>query len=96
LIRKDLTLPQQICQGIHAAYESGLHLTKPTNEIHYTTVCQVPDEESLLKSQYDIERMGFKTILFREPDLDGQATALATEPISSEDKRKLSKYHLWK
>lgn len=85
-----------MCQGIHAAYESGLHLTTPTDKIHYTVVCQVPDEESLLKAQYDIEQMGFRTVLFREPDLGGQATALATEPIPECVKKKLSKYPLWR
>ena len=85
-----------MCQGIHAAYESGLHLTSPTDEIHYTVVCQVPDEMSLLKAQYDIEHMGFRTVLFKEPDLGNQATALATEPIPECVKKKFSKYQLWK
>jgi hypothetical protein len=95
LVRTDLTLPQQFCQAIHAAYEAGLHLTEPTNDIHYTVVCQVPNEEALLKAQHDIERKGIRTIAFQEPDLGNQTTALATEPIVADDRRKLAKYKLW-
>ena len=95
LVRTDLPLSQQLCQAVHAAYEAGLHLTEPTNKIHYTVVCQIPDEESLLKAQYDIERRGIRTVLFREPDIGNQATALATEPIADRDRRKLSRYNLW-
>lgn len=95
-VRKDLSLPQQICQAVHAAYESGLHLAEPTTKTHFTVVCQVPNEESLLKAQFDVEQKGIRTVLFREPDIGNQATAFATEPIGFELKRKLSKYELWK
>lgn len=33
--------------------------------------------------------------MFLEPDLGDQATALATEPISGELRKTLSKYPLW-
>ena len=95
MVRSDLTLPQQICQSAHAAYEAALHLTEPTNDIHHIVVCQIPSESRLLKAQYNIEQKGIRTVLFREPDLGNQATALATEPIAASDRRKLSKYQLW-
>jgi len=95
LVRTDLTLPQQICQTAHAAYEAALHLTEPTNDIHHIVVCRIPSETQLLKAQYNIEQKGIRTILFQEPDIGNQATALATEPIAASDRRKLSKYKLW-
>jgi len=94
LVRTDLTLPQQICQAIHAAYEAGLRADLP-DSTRFLVTCQVPDEESLLKAQYEIERKGIHTFLFQEPDIGNQATALATEPIAASDRRKLSKYKLW-
>ena len=96
LIRKDLTLPQQICQAVHAAYESGLQLADPYQITDYTVVCEVPDESALLLAQEEIERKGFRTVVFSEPDLEGQATALATEPILSHKRKKMGKYKLWK
>ena len=96
LIRKDLTMPQQLCQAVHAAYESGLQLADQRPKTDFTVVCEIADEEALLLAQNDIERKGFRTVLFREPDLGGQATALATEPIPKNKKNKLSKYKLWK
>jgi len=49
-----------------------------------------------LVAQEEIERKGFRTVVFSEPDLDGQATALATEPILSHKRKKMGKYKLWK
>ena len=95
LTRTDLTLPQQLCQTAHAAYEAALHLTEPTNDIHHIVICRISNETKLLKAQHYIEQKGIRTTLFREPDLDNQATALATEPIAASDRRKLSKYRLW-
>jgi len=96
LIRKDLTSPQQICQAVHAAYESGMRLAQPTSRTDFTVICEIPDENALLIAQDEIERKGFRTIMFREPDLGGQATALATEPILKTQRKKLGKYKLWK
>lgn len=95
MVRIDLTLPQQICQAVHAAYESGMRLAEPTEYVDRTVICQVPDEDGLLKAKHYIEQKGIRTILFREPDIDNQATAMATEPMSELDRRKLSKFKLW-
>jgi len=71
-------------------------LANPYQKTDYTVICEVPDEYSLLLAQEEIERKGFRTVVFSEPDLEGQATALATEPISSSKRKKMSKYKLWK
>jgi hypothetical protein len=56
----------------------------------------VASEYELLKAQRQIERRGIKTVLFREPDIGDQATALATEPISGQDRKFFSRYKLWR
>jgi hypothetical protein len=43
-----------------------------------------------------LERQGIRTVLFREPDIGNQATALATEPVNGSVRKSLSKYPLWK
>lgn len=39
---------------------------------------------------------GIRQYLFTEEDLEGQATAFATEPISGEKRRAFKKFQLWK
>jgi len=80
---------------VHAAYEAGKHLTDNNPEIDSTVLCRVKNEEDLLRAQARIESRGIKTILFREPDIGDQATALATEPIFGNRRKALSRYQLW-
>jgi hypothetical protein len=59
-------------------------------------VIGVPDEESLLAAHRLAESHGIRTILFREPDIDNEATALCTEALDSAGKRVFRRYKLWK
>jgi hypothetical protein len=95
VVRADLSIPQQLCQAVHAAHESGIRFGNP-NDISSVVVCSVPDETSLLLEQEKVESKGIKTILFREPDINNQATAFATELIPSNYRKVFSKLVLWK
>lgn len=95
LVRTDLTIPAQLVQAVHAAYESGRFFSIPGNHIDSTVVCQVPSEQDLIKANEKMRARGIKTILFREPDMGHQATALATEAIDSDLRRYCSNYKLW-
>ena len=90
-----MTLRQQMCQGAHAAHEAGIHFGDKTAPISFIVICSVQSEDELLRAQYDIQKRGIKTVLFTEPDIDNQATALATEPIPKTKRNGLSKYQLW-
>lgn len=96
LVCGDLSLPQQICQAVHAAYESGLHLGDKKNGISSVVICSVTDEKELVKADYRLKESGIKTALFHEPDLGGRATALATEQVTQAARKVLSRYPLWK
>ena len=96
LVRTDLPLEQQIVQAVHAAHESGRHLAPQNESIDSVVVCRVDSEQKLMRAHDRLERQGIRTVLFREPDIGNQATALATEPVNGSVRKSLSKYPLWK
>lgn len=96
LVCGDLSPAQQMCQAVHAAYESGLHLGDKKNGISSVVICSVSDERELLKADWLLQKRGIKTVTFREPDLGDRATALATEQVSDAARKVLSRYPLWK
>lgn len=55
-------------------------------------LCAVSREPSLLAAADRLDRAGVRFALFREPDRDNEATALATEPLSAERRAVLSRY----
>ena len=85
-----------MCQAAHAAHESGIHLSWKSSDISSIVVCSVSDERSLLRAASRLNRDSVRAVLFREPDMKGQATALATEPLCGKRRRVLARYKLWK
>jgi hypothetical protein len=74
-------------QACHAVAEATRAFW-PTDQAHPNfVVCGVDDEASLLTFQSVLTRAGIRYRLFVEPDLDGRATALATEPIAGSARR---------
>jgi hypothetical protein len=59
-------------------------------------VIGVPNEDSLLDAHRLASRNGIKIVLFREPDLNDQATALCTEAVDRAAKRLFRRFKLWK
>jgi hypothetical protein len=55
-------------------------------------LCRVASERELLASADRLERAGIRFALFREPDRDNEATALATEPLQSDRRAVLARY----
>jgi len=85
-----------MCQAAHAAHESGRHLADRTPDISSIVLCTVSSERALTDARDRLEFHGIRIVLFREPDLGGQATALATQPIEGPRRSPLSRYPLWK
>lgn len=95
LVRADLPTAQQLVQAVHAAYEAGKHLAGGLPNIDATVLCRVRDERELLRAEAYLQHRGIGTVLFNEPDIGNEATALATEPINGSHRKALSRYQLW-
>lgn len=96
LIRKDLPLPQQIVQSIHAAYEAAGKFNDDTSQTYSTVLCQVSNEEDLIKASRKLEYSGIRHHIFKEPDINFQSTALCTEPLTQDRRKIFSNWKLWK
>jgi hypothetical protein len=57
-------------------------------------VIGVKDESALLKAFNKTQQNGIRCTVFREADLDDQATALATEPVYGDTRRIFQNYQL--
>lgn len=88
-------MAQQLVQAAHATHEVALLHPYQSPEISSLIVIGVSSEDELLREHARLVHAGIPLTLFREPDLDDQATALATAPVSGEA-RKLFRHHtLW-
>lgn len=81
-------------QASHAAYEAGKH-DSADGETKSLVLCQTDSEASLLRQAAHLDARGVPHVLFREPDIDNQATALATLPLTERQRKRLSKWKLW-
>ncbi len=95
LVRTDLTIRQQLVQAAHATLEAGIHLTQDPTDISSLVVCGVASEAILVAEHERLQGLGIQSILFREPDLNGQATALATEIIQGPQRAHFRHHQLW-
>jgi hypothetical protein len=95
LVRQDIPLSQQLVQAVHAAHEAGIYLSEES-QTSSVVVCGVSNEQELLKSQARIESRGIRFVLFREPDMNDEATALASEPLNGTGKKAFANYKLWR
>jgi len=88
-------LPQQIVQAVHAAHEAGIHFAHQSNNTSSVVVCEVPSEQDLLFALDSLTQKGIRCVLFREPDIGNEATALASEPIFGKHRHIFRKFKLW-
>ena len=95
VVRTDLSPEQQLVQAVHAAHEAGIRFGDPSS-ISSVVVCSVPDERELLCVKERLDLREIRHHVFYEEDMDGQATALATEPVFGVRRKVLSHYPLWK
>lgn len=82
--RADLRPGQQACQAMHAQrafQDAHPEVEKVWFEQSNTLVLLVvPDESTLCRLLIEAEGRGIRSAIFREPDLQGQLTAIALEP----------------
>lgn len=82
-------------QATHAAYEAGLQ-GQPGDDTKSLVLCTCSDEKELEKAKAYLDQHGIPHVMFREPDIGNQATALATLPVNPEQRKRLSRWKLWR
>lgn len=84
-----------MCQAVHAAHEAGTHFGDK-DSISSVVICAISDEQGLMQAIDRLTSHGIRISIFREPDLENQITAIATEPLSKPTRKIMSKYQLWR
>jgi len=93
LVRNDLSIPQQAVQSAHAAIEASRAFLEPGQE-HPSVIIVIVKSEQKLKSI--AAKLDVKFRAFFEPDIGNQMTAIATAPISGEQRNFFKKFQLMK
>lgn len=75
-------------QASHAVLEASRQAVLVTADHPSLVLCVVESEGDLLELAARLECQGVALVVFREPDLDHQATALATQAVPR-NRRKL-------
>lgn len=97
MVRKDLPPEQQTVQAVHAAFDSGKYFANPNDcDTPSVVICSVSDEQELIQAVHRLTRRNVDHVLFTEPDMGHEATALATAPINGKTRRIFSNYQLWR
>ena len=91
-IRKYLSFPQQVVQSAHACIESAKSFLSNDLEHPHLVVLGVKGEQQLYNSARKLDKAGVQYRIFTEPDRNGEATALATEPIFGERRHLFRSY----
>lgn len=86
VVREDIPVADQAVQACHATIAAASSYAERTVTDNLV-LCGVSDEAELLETSKRLELEGIPFRLFHEPDLAGQATALATEPVDSATRR---------
>lgn len=92
LVRRDLPAAQIAVQAAHAAIEAARLFLPPELTHPHLVLCRVATESDLLRAADRLDRAGIRFALFREPDRNNEATALATEPLCAERRDVLARY----
>lgn len=90
LVRTDLSKSQQAVQATHAAIEAtrkGL-ITSDIDHPHLV-LCEAKSEYDLLLKANILDDKSIRYEVFREPDIGNEVTAIATEPLTNEQRKKL-------
>ena len=78
-------------QACHAASCAARAFQAPPEDEPSLVLLTVSDQSSLLRLADTLKDRGVGRIVFREPDRDNEATALATVPLAA-DKRRLFRH----
>lgn len=96
-MRRDLSSVHRTVQLGHAIYLVGKKFSNSDNN-PYLIVFGEKDEKKLKKALDTLRGAGIMVVEFREPDLNNELTAFATEPMprTDENRKIFRKYQLLK
>lgn len=93
VVRKDIPLPDQICQVAHASADAGRLFAIPAD--CNLVLLQVKNKEQLEKLALKLTEIELQHTVQDEPDDEMGHTALATCVVSEEQRRLFRKFRLW-
>jgi hypothetical protein len=91
-VRRDLPAAQIAVQSAHAAVEAARRFLPADCPHPHLVLCRVSCERDLLACADRLDRLGVRFALFREPDRNDEATALATEPLGPDRRAAMARY----
>lgn len=80
-----MPLPHQAVQACHASVAAGRDLVR-CNE-PYLILVTVPDRHALIDLSVKLSKADIAHRVFREEDMGGRPTALATRPITQKERK---------
>jgi hypothetical protein len=96
IIRRDISIEQQLVQVGHAALEAGRSHYAPSEPIASFIVLEVPHKEALLDAARKLSSLGIEHSLFFEPDFGMEHSALASRPVRGKERHIFRRWPLWK
>ncbi len=94
-VRTDLSHAQRAVQSAHAAVEiARLGHIPPCDPVPNLILIGIASEPELESIADHLPSLGIESIAFREPDLGGSLTAVATAPVSHALRRHFRNYKL--
>lgn len=94
-MRRDLSLSQQVVQACHACIETARHLLPPDAVHPHLVILRVRSQSDLESVAARLDSYGIRFRKFREPDFEGEATAISTEPVSGSHRAIFKRYRCW-
>lgn len=89
IVRADIPAPHLTVQASHAAIASERVYGEPHKPHPNLVVCTLPDEQSLDSFFNRLKEIGIPVCAWREEDMGGSLTAVATGPLRGEQRRPL-------
>ena len=90
IVRKDITVPQQIVQSAHASLDAGYAFGKHSHLV----CCGVESENSLTSVAQYLDTNNILYKMFYEPDNKLGYTAICTEPLRGDNRNPMRKFRL--
>ena len=91
-VRRDLSPSEQAVQACHACIEAARSLLSPCDEHPHLVLCGVRSEARLWGVLKRLEGLGIPCRPFRDSDLEGRLTAVATGPVRGSLRRRFRRY----